>query len=259
MDTTHQSSSSAWRSSPSVPVLSRHTTSTRRWVNGSVTKSWLAQEVRYSLSPIYHKHLTNNSIVGTGFQGGILVVQTVLPLSDVPIGTTAVQFFQTLGGALFVSVAQAAFSDGIISGLKEHAPTLNPELFINSGATSLRRILKETGQEDQLEGVLKAYVRGLSNTFWIAVACAICAFISACTLQWKSVKHGHGQSEIADVEAGISTGKDKNTTTTEPGLEASAEGALGNGAAEDPEKARAVANAAGHKSLDRRSHEHVKE
>ena len=171
------------------------------------------------------------------------------------------QFFQTLGGALFVSVAQAAFSDGIISGLKEHAPTLNPDLFINSGATSLRSILRETGQEDQLEGVLKAYVRGLSNTFWIAVACAICAFISACTLQWKSVKHGHGQGEIADVEAGISTGKenDGDAKTTEPGLEASAEGALGNGAAEDPEKSSAVADAQGRESLDRHSHERVKE
>lgn len=218
-----------------------------------------APEVRIPFSPTCHKYLTNDLLVGTGFQGGILVVQTVLPLSDVPVGTTAVQFFQTLGGALFVSVAQAAFSDGIISGLKEHAPTLNPDLFINSGATSLRRILRETGQEDQLEGVLKAYVRGLSNTFWIAVACAICAFISACTLQWKSVKHGHGQGEIADVEAGIFTGKEKDNKTTEPGLEASAEGALGNGAAEDPEKARAVANAEGLDSVDRRSHERVKE
>lgn len=168
------------------------------------------------------------------------------------------QFFQNLGGAIFVSVAQAAFSDGIISGLKQNAPTLNPQLFINSGATSIRRLLRETRQEEQLVGVLKAYVKGLSNTFYIAMACAICAFASACCLQWKSVKHGHGQEKVADVEAGIHTGDEKKTT--EPGLEASAEGALGNGAMEDPAKSRAVAIAESRHSVDdRRSHERVKE
>lgn len=157
-----------------------------------------------------------------------------------------------------MSVAQAAFADGIVSGLKEHAPSLNPDLFINSGATSIRRILRETQQEGQLEGVLKAYVKGLSNTFYIAMACAICAFASACCLQWKSVRHGHGQEQVADVEAGIHTGDEKKTA--EPGLQASAEGALGNGAMEDPEKSRAVTNAEGRHSVDhRRSHERVKE
>jgi predicted MFS family arabinose efflux permease len=32
--------------------------------------------------------------IGVGFQGGVLVVQTVLPLSDVPVATACVSFFQ---------------------------------------------------------------------------------------------------------------------------------------------------------------------
>jgi hypothetical protein len=170
--------------------------------------------------------------IGAGFQGGILVVQTVLPLSDVPVGTTAVTFCQQLGGAIFVSVAQTVFANGLLSGLQANAPTLNPMIFLHSGATSIRPILEQLQAEDQLESVLKGYVQGLSDCFWIAVACAICAFITACTFEWKNIKKGHGQDKPEDEEAKGEAG---------PGLEASAESTLGNGAAEHPAKTEMVA------------------
>lgn len=164
--------------------------------------------------------------IGAGFQGGILVVQTVLPLSDVPVGTTAVSFCQQLGGALFVSVAQTLFSNGLVSGLQKYAPKLDPMIFLHSGATSVRPILSQLHAEDQLEDVLKAYVEGLSNCFWISVACAIGAFIAACTLQWKNVKKGHGQDKKGDEEAEVEGMGDTNRN-----LEANGEPDLGNGAA----------------------------
>jgi len=141
--------------------------------------------------------------VGCGFQGGILVVQTVLPLADVPVGTACISFFQSLGGALFVSVAQTVFQNGLIAGIAEYAPELDPAIFLHSGATAIRGLLEELHQEDALEGVLKAYVLGLSHCFWITVACALAAFVCACCLQWKSVKKGHGQGDAktGDVEA----------------------------------------------------------
>lgn len=172
--------------------------------------------------------------IGSGFQGGILVIQTVMPLSDVPIGTTAVSFCQQLGGAVFVSVSQTVFANGLLSGLQANAPSLDPMIFLHSGATSIRPILADLHAEEQLESVLKAYVRGLSNCFWIAVACAICAFITACTLDWKNIKKGHGQDKPTDEEA---------AGEAPPGLEASAESALGNGAAEASAKAEALTDA----------------
>lgn len=178
--------------------------------------------------------------IGVGFQGALLVVQTVLPLVDVPLGTTAVTFCQQLGGALFVSVAQTAFANGLVSGLKEHAPTLPVDVFINSGATSLRAILKDLKAEDQLENVLKAYVRGLSNCFWITVACALAAFIAAVSLEWKNIKKGHGQDKPTDTEAAAAEGEITEGQNLEPGLEKSAEGVLGNGAVEDPAKQDAI-------------------
>ncbi|KAF8866717.1 putative MFS toxin efflux pump [Acephala macrosclerotiorum] len=141
--------------------------------------------------------------IGVGFQGGIITVQTVLPLSDVPVATACVSFFQTLGGALFISVAQTLFQNGLLSGIKNYSPSLNGQAFLHSGATEIRRLLAEMHQEDQLQGVLHAYVDGLRHTFWITAACAIAAFFCAVGLEWKSVKKGHGQEKKEEVALAV--------------------------------------------------------
>jgi hypothetical protein len=139
--------------------------------------------------------------VGVGFQGGILVVQTVLPLEDVPVATACISFFQQLGGALFIAVAQSLFTNGLVTGIQKGAPQLDAQVFLHSGATEIRHILSEMHQEAALPAILQAYVDGLTHTYWITTACAIAAFFSACGLQWKSVKDGHSQEEAKEADA----------------------------------------------------------
>jgi hypothetical protein len=139
--------------------------------------------------------------VGIGFQGGIIVVQTVLPLKDVPVGTACVSFFQQLGGALFIAVAQSLFTNGLVNGIKENAPGVDAQVFLHSGATEIRHILAGIGQEDALPAILQAYVDGLTHTYWITTACAIAAFFAACGLQWKNVKNGAGQDVAKNPDA----------------------------------------------------------
>jgi hypothetical protein len=142
--------------------------------------------------------------IGVGFQGGVVTVQTVLPLADVPVATACVNFFQTLGGALFVSVAQTLFQNGLKSSIEKNAPMLDAQVFLSSGATEIRHLLAEMHQEDKLEAVLQAYVDGLTHTYWITTASAIMAFVAVCGLEWRSVKHGPGQEKEKEknVEAG---------------------------------------------------------
>jgi len=135
--------------------------------------------------------------VGVGFQGGILVVQTVLPLADVPVATACISFFQQLGGALFIAVSQSLFQNGLVSGIERNAPQLNAQLFLHTGATQIRPLLAELNQEDALEVVLQAYVDGLTHTYWVTTACAIGAFFMACGLEWKSVKEGPEKAKPA--------------------------------------------------------------
>lgn len=143
--------------------------------------------------------------VGVGFQGGILVVQTVLPLEDVPVGTACISFFQQLGGALFVAVAQSLFQNGLLTGIETYAPELDASIFLNSGATQIRSILEEMGRPDLLDAVLQAYVDGLTHTFWVTAACAIAAFVSALGLEWKSVKDKAPTKAPGDSEKGKQT------------------------------------------------------
>lgn len=133
--------------------------------------------------------------IGVGFQGGVLVVQTVLPLVDVPVGTACVSFFQSLGGALFISVCQTLFQNGLKSGIEQHAPQLDPQMFLHSGATEIRQLLTQLHQEEALDAVLQAYVEGLTHCYWVTTACAIGSFVAACGLSWFSVKKGHGQEK----------------------------------------------------------------
>ncbi|KAJ2964917.1 hypothetical protein NQ176_g10767 [Zarea fungicola] len=138
--------------------------------------------------------------IGAGFQIGALVVQTVLPQEWVPVGTACVQFFQTLGGAIFIAVSQTVFQNGLISGVESANIGLpNPRIFINSGASQTRHILTEMHREDAIPAVLKAYMQGLRNTYYISLACALCALISTLALEKRSVKEN--DKKKPDVEA----------------------------------------------------------
>ncbi|KAI0022793.1 major facilitator superfamily domain-containing protein [Xylariomycetidae sp. FL0641] len=127
---------------------------------------------------------------GIGFQAGVVVVQNVLPRDLVPQGTACVQFFQSLGGALFIAVAQTVFQNGLIAGLRRRAPQVAPALLINSGAGQIRQVLAAAGQggDDVAEAVLRAYLQGLRNTFYISAAGAAAAFLVALGLQWKKIE-----------------------------------------------------------------------
>ncbi|KAF4637947.1 hypothetical protein G7Y89_g133 [Cudoniella acicularis] len=155
--------------------------------------------------------------IGVGFQSGVIVVQTVLPLSDVPVATACVSFFQTLGGALLISVAQTLFQNGLLSGIEKNAPQLPAQLFLHSGATQIRQILAEINQEEALDVVLQAYVDGLTHCYWITTACAIAAFFIVCGLEWRSVKKGHGQEKekSKDAEKGVNTETDGGNVVAE--------------------------------------------
>jgi len=97
-------------------------------------------------------------------------------------------FFQTLGGALFISISQTVFQNGIIRGVHKFIPALNPVLLLRTGATDIRNVLEKVGLVDQLPTVLKAYMAGLTNSFRVSVACTSAAFVASLFFEWKSVK-----------------------------------------------------------------------
>lgn len=122
--------------------------------------------------------------IGFGMQQSLITVQAVLPLRDVPIGTAMAGFFQTFGGALFVSAAQNVFNNRLISGLPAVAPGINPAIIVRVGATELKAAIPA----QFLPGVLRAYNTALTQTWYIAVALSCLTLFPSLFVEWKSVK-----------------------------------------------------------------------
>lgn len=134
--------------------------------------------------------------VGFGMQQPIIAAQTVLKLDDVPVGTSLIIFMQTLGGALFISVAQNIFTNRLVSNLLEKVPTLDPSIVLRTGATSLKHAI-DADHADLLPDVLFAYNGALTQTFYVSLALAALSIFGAVGIEWKSVKGKKIESVMA--------------------------------------------------------------
>jgi len=128
--------------------------------------------------------------LGTGicFQAPIIAVQNVLPPHLIPQATACTQFFQALGGSVFIAVGQTVFQNGLVSNLVRDAPGIDPAAIINSGASQIRQLVQQMGRGDAVDSVLGAYVLGLRNSYYISVATAACAFLVTWGLEWKRIQ-----------------------------------------------------------------------
>lgn len=122
--------------------------------------------------------------VGLGMQQPLMAVQTVLDIKDVPTGTSIIVFLQTLGGALFVSIAQNVFSNKLVQYVGEYVPGLDPNVVLATGATSIQ----STIPKDMLPGVTLAYNDALTSTFVVFTAMASVSILGSVFVEWKSVK-----------------------------------------------------------------------
>ena len=129
-----------------------------------------------------------------GSRQPLVAVQAALDTKDVPIGTSAVMLLQTLGGAVFVSIAQSVFSNELAQDIRERLPSLNPAIVLNAGATNLRNTLSK----DLLPGVILAYNKALTKTFLVAACMAALSIVGSLFMPWKSVKTEQKPAENQD-------------------------------------------------------------
>ncbi|KAJ7090787.1 major facilitator superfamily domain-containing protein [Mycena belliarum] len=122
--------------------------------------------------------------IGLGLQQPVLAAQTVLELQDVPSGMAIIMFSQTLGGSLFISIAQNVFTSKLISGLVARVPGVSPALVLSAGATSL----KSAVLPEFLPDVLEAYNEALITVFYVAVAMASLSLVGALVIEWRNIR-----------------------------------------------------------------------
>jgi hypothetical protein len=121
---------------------------------------------------------------GACVQIPFIAVQVVLNKKDMPSGNAVAIFFNSLGGAFSISIAQNIFSNTLIKQIPLYAKNVDPAIIIGAGATNIRSVTPPA----ELPGVLEAYNVAVTRTFILPIACAGIACICSVLFEWKSVK-----------------------------------------------------------------------
>ncbi|KAH7322428.1 MFS multidrug transporter [Stachybotrys elegans] len=122
--------------------------------------------------------------VGLGMQQPLMAIQNALDLKDVPTGTSMITFLQTLGGALFIIVAQSVFTSEVVRQLEAALPSLDPSVILNTGATELQNSLPA----ESLPAIKLAYNEALARAFLVATALGAASILGSALIPWRSMK-----------------------------------------------------------------------
>ncbi|KAF1356882.1 major facilitator superfamily domain-containing protein [Delphinella strobiligena] len=121
---------------------------------------------------------------GSGVQIPFIAVQVVLNEKDMPTGNAIAIFFNTIGGAISISIAQNIFSNRLVSSLHHDAPRVNITTIVAAGAGHVREVTTSA----QLPGVLQAYNTAVTSAFILPIATSCIAFLCSLFVEWRSVK-----------------------------------------------------------------------
>lgn len=121
---------------------------------------------------------------GIGLQIPFTAVQVVLSAEEMPTGNAIAIFFNSLGGAISVSIAQNLFQSGLIKNIPKYSSKWTAHQVIEIGASHLR----ESIPPDELPAVLEGYMAALTDTYVLPMVVGGLATILACFVEWRSVK-----------------------------------------------------------------------
>ena len=130
---------------------------------------------------------------GLGMMQPSVAAQTVLPRKDVSIGAALAQFFQLLGGAVFISVANNIFNTQL-----EHNLATIPGIDVRSVATEGATTIKDMVPAELLPQVLMAYNDALRAAFYLGTALASATVLGSLAMEWRSVKQGQQEQNADD-------------------------------------------------------------
>jgi hypothetical protein len=114
----------------------------------------------------------------------VMAVQAVLDIKDVPTGTALIMFLQSIGGSVFVSIAQNVFENKLVSGIRHDVPSVDPGIVLRAGATSL----KDAVAPAVVDAVIFVYNQALVSAFYVATAAACLSVVGTLAIEWKSIK-----------------------------------------------------------------------
>ncbi|KAG9693576.1 MFS general substrate transporter, partial [Aureobasidium melanogenum] len=122
--------------------------------------------------------------LGSVLQGPNIAAQTVLPGRDVAIGLSFLQFVNFFAGSTFITVSQTLLENGLVSGLKDVLPNLDPSTISGGGASAIRDMVTP----DQLPIVLRVYNDSIKSVWYLCLGLSCLVFVASWGFEWRSVK-----------------------------------------------------------------------
>ncbi|KAL8792911.1 MAG: hypothetical protein Q9195_004488 [Heterodermia aff. obscurata] len=144
-------------------------------------------QVKTAFPKLIGYEILASSGLGIAIQQGFIAVQTVLPLEQLPIGTALVTSFQSLGGAVFVSIGNSVVQNELVRAIDASPiPGVDIGAVVSAGATQFRSFVPEAA----LPALLGAYNHALQKVLIAATTTSGLALFAAFGLEWKTVKAG---------------------------------------------------------------------
>ncbi|KAH7312554.1 major facilitator superfamily domain-containing protein [Stachybotrys elegans] len=131
---------------------------------------------------------------GITFQVALANAQVHSAPEDLSQTTAIINFSSTVGGAFFMSVAQATFNNVLIQNLASRLPQVSAGAILSTGATQIRDVFAES----QIPIVIDGYVEGLQAVFAITLAICGAATLVGFLGNWKRL----GASELEKATGG---------------------------------------------------------
>ena len=137
--------------------------------------------------------------MGLALQTGFFGVQAVLPVTDIPVGTSLMTLAQSLGGALGISIANAVLLCTLQSwGPKLAQAGIDIDTVIQAGATGFRKSMSE----DDIDVLLVLYNHALNRVFVMACIFSAIAWFATCFMEFTKTVETPKETSQEDSVAG---------------------------------------------------------
>lgn len=136
---------------------------------------------------VWHQHWDRISTCGR-------LCQVVLEEVNIFLCMALMVFFQSFGGAIFTSVTESIFLNGLESKLHEIAPTFDASMLLRTGATDLTRNVLTS-----LPSIIQeSYNSALAHVWSVSVALSATSIIAAFGIGWRRIQPwaGLGATDI---------------------------------------------------------------
>lgn len=130
--------------------------------------------------------------LGLGMQQPSVGVQCAMSVKDVPTGISIMFFAQTLGGAIFVSVANNIFDNKLHQGLQT-IQGIDIDRVTHIGATDLRDAVPQS----LLNSVLVAYNAALRSAFYVGMGVSAATILGCLGAEWTNLKKAAEEQKAA--------------------------------------------------------------